>query len=72
MRTTMGALVSRAQYDRTLHYVEAGVADGAILAAGGRHPEDPALRNGFFVEPTVFVGVTPAMRIATEEIFGPV
>ncbi|AEF88652.1 Betaine-aldehyde dehydrogenase [Delftia sp. Cs1-4] len=72
MRTTMGALVNRAQYDRTLHYVDVGRADGATLAAGGRHPDDPALANGFFVEPTVFVDVTPSMRIAQEEIFGPV
>lgn len=72
MRTTMGALVSRDQYERTLHYVDAGRVDGATLATGGRHPDDPALRNGFFVEPTVFVGVTPQMRIAREEIFGPV
>ncbi|UUX95331.1 aldehyde dehydrogenase family protein [Aquabacterium sp. J223] len=72
MRTTMGALVSRAQYDRTLSYVEAGRQDGATLAAGGRHPDDPSLKNGFFVEPTVFVDVQPDMRIAQEEIFGPV
>lgn len=72
MRTTMGALVSRDQYERTLHYVDAGRADGATLVTGGRHPDDPALKNGFFVEPTVFVGVTPQMRIAREEIFGPV
>jgi betaine-aldehyde dehydrogenase len=55
-----------------LHYVDAGRADGATLVTGGRHPDDPALKNGFFVEPTVFVGVTPQMRIAREEIFGPV
>lgn len=39
---------------------------------GGRHPDDPALKCGLFIDPTVFVDVTPEMRIAREQIFGPV
>ena len=70
--TTMGAIVSRTQHERILGYIEAGQADGARLLCGGKPPDDPALANGFYIEPTVFVDVTPAMRIAREEIFGPV
>jgi len=70
--TTMGAIVSRAQLERVLDYVEVGKREGARLLYGGRRPDDPRLAGGFFVEPTVFADVTPAMRIAREEIFGPV
>jgi betaine-aldehyde dehydrogenase len=70
--TTMGAIVSRAQLDRVLGYIESAKAEGARLLCGGRQPDDPRLSRGFFVEPTVFADVTPAMRIAREEIFGPV
>ncbi|HEX2554642.1 MAG TPA: aldehyde dehydrogenase family protein [Microvirga sp.] len=71
-KTTMGAIVSQAQLDRVLGYIEAGKSEGARLLHGGRRPEDPALAGGYFVEPTVFADVTPRMRIAREEIFGPV
>lgn len=70
--TTMGALASQAQFDRTMHYIEVAKADGATLFAGGGRPLDPALAEGFFVEPTVFTDVKPDMRIAREEVFGPV
>jgi betaine-aldehyde dehydrogenase len=70
--TTMGAVVSAAQLDRVLSYIEAAREDGARLLHGGKRPSDPALTGGFFVEPTVFADVTPAMKIAREEIFGPV
>ncbi len=72
MDTTMGALINRAQYERSLAYIASAQAEGAQLVAGGRHPADPLLEKGFFIEPTVFTGVTPSMRIACEEIFGPV
>lgn len=72
MRTTMGALASRAQYERTREYVQTGQRDGATLVTGGRHPADTHLAAGFFFEPTVFTDVTADMRIAHEEIFGPV
>ncbi len=70
--TTMGALASRGQYDKTLRYIELAKAEGARLVCGGAPPADEALRGGFFVEPTIFAGVTPEMTIAREEIFGPV
>jgi len=72
MRTTMGALVSREQMDKALSYVESAVAEGARVAHGGRRSADPALAQGYFVEPTILSGVTPTMRVAREEIFGPV
>jgi betaine-aldehyde dehydrogenase len=68
----MGAIVSRAQLERVLEFVESAKTEGARLLCGGGRPTDPRLANGFFVEPTVFAGVTPEMRIAREEIFGPV
>jgi betaine-aldehyde dehydrogenase len=70
--TEMGCLSSKPQYDKTLAYIEAGLQDGARLAHGGKPPADPALANGYFIEPTVFANVTDDMRIAREEIFGPV
>lgn len=67
-KTDQGPLVSKEQMDRVLSYVEHGKADGAKLLSGGnRHGS-----KGFYVEPTVFAGVTDEMRIAKEEIFGPV
>ena len=68
----MGPLVSQQQYDRVLGYIESGHADGAKLLTGGGSPDDPDLKRGFFVAPTVADGGTPQMRIASEEIFGPV
>ncbi len=70
--TTMGAIVSRSQLDKIMSYIELGKKDGATLACGGKRPDDARLARGFFVEPTVFTGVTQKMRIAREEIFGPV
>jgi aldehyde dehydrogenase (NAD+) len=70
-KTRLGALVSRAQMDRVLGYVETGKREGATLVAGGNR-YDIGTGKGFFVEPTVFADVTPTMTIAREEIFGPV
>jgi len=72
MDTTMGAVISKAQLDKVLGYIEIGKQEGATLACGGKRPDDPKLAGGFFVEPTVFTNVTQKMRIANEEIFGPV
>jgi len=72
MDTTMGALINRTQYERSLAYIASARSEGAQLAAGGAHPKDPQLARGFFIEPTVFTGVTPAMKLAREEVFGPV
>lgn len=66
----MGPLAMKRQLDRVLDYIEAGKSDGATLAIGGGRLE--GLDKGYFVQPTVFTDVTPDMRIAQEEIFGPV
>ncbi len=68
----MGPIVSQQQYDRVMQYIGYGSEDGARLLTGGVPPDDPDLKNGFFVEPAVFDDVTPQMRIGSEEIFGPV
>jgi len=69
--TDIGAMVSRKQWERVQRYIDLGVQEGARLLAGG--PGRPAgLERGWFVRPTVFADVTNDMRIAREEIFGPV
>jgi betaine-aldehyde dehydrogenase len=70
--TTMGAIISKAQFDRVMGYIDSAKAEGARLIAGGGRPSDPALAKGLYIEPTVFADVKPAMKIAREEIFGPV
>ena len=70
--TTMGALVSKAQLDKVERYIALGLGEGATLACGGERPSDPRLASGHFMPPTVFTGVSQRMRIASEEIFGPV
>jgi betaine-aldehyde dehydrogenase len=70
--TQMGPLVSKAQHEKVLSYVEVGRAEGATLHCGGGVPSLQGMEDGFFLEPTVFAGVTDEMRIAREEIFGPV
>ncbi len=70
--TQLGPLVSEAQLERVTGYVEMGRNEGATLLLGGDRPHVPGLDGGFFVNPTVFVNVKPQMRIAQEEIFGPV
>src|SRR5882724_1415074 len=66
----MGPVISKRQLDRVLGYVELGKREGARLLAGGRARPDKG--GGFFIEPTCFVDVANNMRIAREEIFGPV
>jgi aldehyde dehydrogenase (NAD+) len=69
--TTLGPMVSQAQFDRVQDYIRSGLEEGATLVAGG--PGRPSgVNRGYYVRPTVFGDVTPAMRIAREEIFGPV
>jgi aldehyde dehydrogenase (NAD+) len=69
--TKLGPLVSRRQRDRVRDYIHAGLAEGARLVTGG--PEAPDGRStGWFIQPTVFADVDNGMRIAQEEIFGPV
>jgi aldehyde dehydrogenase (NAD+) len=66
----MGPVISRRQLDRVMSYIELGKREGARLLAGGNARTDKG--GGFFVEPTCFVDVSNKMRIAQEEIFGPV
>jgi betaine-aldehyde dehydrogenase len=68
----MGALISKAQFDKVMSYIEIAKKEGAKLMTGGKASDDPKLRGGFFVEPTVFAEVNQSMRIANEEVFGPV
>jgi len=68
----VGPIVSQRQFDRVMGFIESAKAEGAHLATGGGKPADPSLSAGLFIAPTVFVDVTPAMRIGREEIFGPV
>jgi len=67
----IGPVISKVQYDKIINLIESGISDGATLAAGG--PELPnGLNKGYFIRPTIFTDVTNEMRIAKEEIFGPV
>lgn len=68
----VGPLVTAAQQRRVLDYISVGEQEGARVAARAELPVDPDLAGGFFVAPTVFADVQPGMRIASEEIFGPV
>jgi aldehyde dehydrogenase (NAD+) len=68
----MGPSVSRGQIETVMRYVEIGKAEGATLACGGHALDTGTYAKGFFHEPTVFTDVHPQMRIAQEEIFGPV
>lgn len=72
MATTMGCLISEAQFNKVMSFIDSAHAEGARLISGGGRPSDPALASGWFIEPTVFADVTPAMRIFREEAFGPV
>jgi acyl-CoA reductase-like NAD-dependent aldehyde dehydrogenase len=72
-RTQMGPIVSDRQRERVLGYIELGAEEGGRVAAGGGIPElDAPFDRGFFVEPTVIADVENGMRVAQEEIFGPV
>lgn len=71
--TQMGPQVSSEQLDRIKSYVQIGQAEGAAVLTGGESPKlDAAFQNGYFFQPTIFSGVSNQMRIAQEEIFGPV
>lgn len=69
--STMGPLVSQAQFEKVQALIQSGIDEGATLVAGGLGRPENADR-GYYVRPTVFGDVTPAMRIAREEVFGPV
>jgi acyl-CoA reductase-like NAD-dependent aldehyde dehydrogenase len=68
----MGPLISAKQEQRVLGYLESGRSEGARVVVGGGRPAGDVYERGFFVQPTIFDDVQPDMRIAQEEIFGPV
>jgi aldehyde dehydrogenase (NAD+) len=70
--TQVGPITTPPQYQKVLGYIDIAKQQGATCVLGGGPARDPKLGDGWFVEPTVFTGVTPAMRIAQEEVFGPV
>jgi acyl-CoA reductase-like NAD-dependent aldehyde dehydrogenase len=70
--TDLGPLVSDAQRRRVEGYIQYGIDEGARLMLGGNRPDSPELRKGFYLCPSIFSHVTPEMKIAQEEIFGPV
>jgi 2-formylbenzoate dehydrogenase len=70
--TEMGTMSSRAQYQKSLDYIGIGRGEGARLLAGGGRPASLRDERGLFVAPTLFGGVRPDMRLAREEVFGPV
>ncbi len=67
--TEQGTMINRAQYEKTLRYIETAKSEGATVVTGGGPPSN--LERGLFVAPTVFTGVRPDSRIAQEEVFGP-
>ncbi|MBI2817648.1 MAG: aldehyde dehydrogenase family protein [Acidobacteria bacterium] len=71
-KTEMGCLVSEQQFNKVMSYIEIGKKEGAKVMIGGGRPSNPDLQRGYFVEPTIFDGVEQRMRLAQEEIFGPV
>ena len=71
-KTRMGTLISRQHMDRVQHYIDLGVKEGARLMCGGGRANIAGFPEGLFMQPTLFDQATPHMRIAQEEIFGPV
>jgi acyl-CoA reductase-like NAD-dependent aldehyde dehydrogenase len=69
-KTRLGAIVDQTQLGTVMKYIEAGKSEGARVALGGRRAREES--GGFYVEPTIFDDVKPTMKIAREEIFGPV
>jgi aldehyde dehydrogenase (NAD+) len=70
--TEMGPVAFKEQLDKVLSYVEIGQEEGAEIVTGGKQPEDPELKDGYFVEPTILTNVDNQMTVAQDEIFGPV
>ena len=68
----VGPVVSKKQFDSVHHFIQSGIKEGAKLELGGDSPKTEDLKDGFFINPTIFSKVTPDMTIANQEIFGPV
>lgn len=72
LTTQVGPITTRPQYRKVLDYIEIAKSEGAVCRMGGGPATRPECGSGWFVEPTIFTGVAPTMRIANEEVFGPV
>jgi (Z)-2-((N-methylformamido)methylene)-5-hydroxybutyrolactone dehydrogenase len=72
LTTQVGPVTTRPQYEKVLDYIRIAKEEGAVCRLGGAAATRPECGLGWFVEPTVFTGVEPSMRIANEEVFGPV
>ena len=72
LQNDVGPVNSATQYQKVLHYLQVGQEDGARLLIGGRRPQGARFERGFWIEPAVFGDVTPSMRLAREEVFGPI
>jgi (Z)-2-((N-methylformamido)methylene)-5-hydroxybutyrolactone dehydrogenase len=72
MDTQVGPITTRPQYEKVLDYIRIAKEEGAVCRLGGAPAQRPECGSGWFVEPTIFTGVKPDMRIAQEEVFGPV
>jgi len=70
--TQVGPITNRPQLEKVLKYIEIASSEGATPLLGGKRPTSPECGDGWFVEPTIFSGVKNSMRIAQEEVFGPV
>ena len=67
-----GPINNRAQYEKVSHYIKVGLEDGGRLVTGGKRPDGEAFEKGFWMEPTIFAEMTADMRLAREEVFGPI
>lgn len=72
LETQVGPITTLAQRDKILGYIDIAASEGARCELGGKQPDNPETSGGWFVEPTIFSGVKNSMRVAQEEIFGPV
>src|SRR5215204_790935 len=70
--TEMGPVAFEEQLEKVQGYIDIGREEGAELVYGGKRPDTPGLKDGFFMEPTILTGISNEMRVAREEIFGPV
>lgn len=70
--TDVGAIVHRAQFEKVMNYLDIAAQEGLRLVVGGGQPDDPALRSGLYVRPTLYEDVPATSRLLREEIFGPV
>ncbi|WP_307323154.1 betaine-aldehyde dehydrogenase [Evansella vedderi] len=71
-KTQMGPVISKEHLEKIEDFIQLGKEEGAELVLGGKRPENPALQQGFFMEPTIFTNCHTRMRIVQEEVFGPV